>query len=113
MRMDARLPVRFGVLADAREGDAVLLPAGAVPPAGRAVAVLDAGPGHPGGCACCPPRNAAAQALGTLFLRRAKGEGPLFRAVLAAVGPADAAAVRAALAEDALVAGRYRLAADA
>ena len=110
MRIDARLPVRFGALADAGEGDALLLPAGAAVPAGHAAAVLAAGPGHAPGCACCLPRNAAAQALGELFLRRAKGEVAAFRAVLAVVGPDGAALVRDALDADPLVSGRYRLA---
>ncbi len=114
MRIDARLPVRFGTLAGARDGDAVLLPPGVPAPLGLPVAWMQAGPegqpGHAAECACCTPRNAAAQALGSLFLRRGRGEVAAFRAVLAAVGPGDAELVRAALDLDPLVSGRFRLA---
>ncbi len=118
MRIDARLPLRFGTMSDARDGDAVLLPEGAAAPPGVPVAWLPGGldaaaPGHSAGCACCAPRNAAAQALGSLFLRRARGDVAAFRAVLAAVGVEDAALVRAALEGDPLVSGRYRLATGA
>jgi hypothetical protein len=117
MRIDARLPLRFGTLADARDGDAILLSHGAPAPPGLPAAWLeekvDTAAGHPAGCACCIPRNAAAQALSLLFLRRGRGEVAAFRTVLAAVGPADADLVRAALQSDPLVSGRFRLAQDA
>ena len=117
MRIDARLPLRFGTLADAREGDAVLLPQGAPAPPGLPVAYLPAGAyaatGHAAGCVCCSPRNPAAQALGSLFLRRGRGEVAAFRSVLAAVGEADAGLVRAALLSDPLASGRFRLMQDA
>jgi len=113
VRVDARLPVRFGTLADAREGDAVLLPPGTLAPPGLPAAWLQAGldgqPGHATGCACCAPRNAAAQALGLLFLQRGRGEVAAFRTVLAAVGAGDAELVRAALGSDPLVSGRFRM----
>lgn len=113
MRIDARLPLRFGTLSDARDGDAVLLPDGEQAPPGLPAAWLQGGAdavvGHPAGCACCAPRNAAAQALGSLFLRRGRGEVAAFRAVLAAVGADDADLVRAALSSDPLVSGRFRL----
>jgi len=114
VRIDARLPVRFGMLADVREGDAVLLPVGAAVPGGVPAAWLlsvpAAVPEHPAGCTCCLPRNPAAQALGDLFLRRGRGEVGAFRSVLAVVSPDQAGQVRAALAADPLVSGRYRLA---
>lgn len=117
MRIDARLPVRFGTQADARDGDAVLLPAGVPGPSGLPVAWMQAGPArrpdHAAGCACCTPRNEAAQALGLLFLMRGRGSVAAFRAVLAAVGPGDAELVRAALDLDPLVSGRFRLDPDA
>ena len=117
MRIDARLPLRFGTPADARDGDALLLPEGAPAMPGLPTAWLERGAspvaGHSAGCACCTPRNAAAQALGFLFLRRGRGEVAAFRTVLAAVGTADAALVRAALESDPLVSGRFRLAQDA
>ncbi len=114
MRIDARLPLRFGTLADARDGDAVLLSRGAPAPSGLPAAWLegtvDTVAAHPAGCACCTPRNAAAQALSVLFLRRGRGDVAAFRTVLAAVGAADADLVRAALQSDPLVSGRFRLA---
>ena len=117
MRIDARLPLRFGIPTDARDGDAVLLSHGAPAPPGLLAAWLERGvdttAGHPAGCACCLPRNAAAQALSLLFLRRGRGEVVAFRTVLAAVGAADADLVRAALQSDPLVSGRFRLAQDA
>jgi len=116
MRIDARLPLRFGTPADARDGDAVLLSQGAPAPPGLPAAWLgkgmDTAAGHPAGCACCAPRNAAAQALSLLFLRRGRGEVAAFRTVLAAVGAADADLVRTALLSDPLVSGRFRLAQD-
>jgi hypothetical protein len=62
---------------------------------------------HAFGCTCCLPRTAAAQALGQLFLARARGEMGFFRRVIAA--PEDAASVRAAVTDDVLVAARFRL----
>ncbi len=117
MRIDARLPLRFGTSADARDGDAVLLSHGAIAPPSLPAAwidkTVDTAAGHPTGCACCIPRNAAAQALSLLFLRRGRGEVAAFRTVLASVGAADADLVRAALQSDPLVSGRFRLAPDA
>ncbi len=117
MRIDARLPLRIGTLADARDGDAVLLPHGEQAPPNLPVAWLQSGtdptPGHAAGCACCAPRNPAAQALGSLFLRRGRGEIAAFRSVLAVVGAGDADLVRAALQSDPLVSGRFRLVQDA
>ena len=117
MRIDARLPLRFGTLADAGDGDAVLLSHGAPAPPGLPAAWLkgkvDTAAGHSARCACCTPRNAAALALSLLFLRRGRGEVEAFRTVLAAVGEADADLVRAALQSDPLVSGRFRLALDA
>lgn len=110
MRIDARIRVRVGSLADAGQGDALLLPPGTAAPAGLAVAWLEPAPGHAAGCACCLPRNAAAQALGALFVRRARGEVPFFSTVLAAVGPDDAREIGAALYADPLVSARFRAA---
>ena len=110
MRIDARIRVRVGMVSDAEDGDALLLPPGVPAPDGHAVARLDPAPGHAAGCACCLPRNAAAQALGALFLQRARGEVPFFRQVLAVVGPGDAEGLAAALEADPLVSARFRLA---
>jgi hypothetical protein len=52
-----------------------------------------------------------AEALGRLFLARARAEAAFFNGVVAVVAtPAGEASVRAALAEDQLSAGRFRLA---
>jgi hypothetical protein len=111
---DDRVPVRFGSV-DAAGPDAALLVEGdAVVPAGHAVVQIRLGPGltgHPFGCACCVPRGPVAEALGRLFLARARSEVAFFRSVVAVVAtPAGEAAVRAALAEDQVSAGRFRLA---
>ncbi len=65
---------------------------------------------HPAGCACCLPRSEAAAALGRLFLARARGDVAFFRRVVAVtMTPQGEAAVRAAVAEDPLISGRFRL----
>ncbi|MBN8890536.1 MAG: hypothetical protein BGP12_06300 [Rhodospirillales bacterium 70-18] len=107
--VDARVPVVFGPAELAGPEDALLLEAGQAAPAGAgpAVAWLAArAASHAVGCACCVPRGAVATALGGLFLARARGEVGFFRRVVAAVS--DPAAVRSALAEDRLLAGRFR-----
>lgn len=113
-REDPRLPVLFGPPELAGPQDAVLLDAGQPAPQGVALVLrLPAGspapPGfaHPNACACCVPRAALAQLLGGLFLARARGETVLFRRLVVAI--AEPAELRLALAEDRLVAGRYRL----
>src|SRR6185312_16438294 len=95
--MDGRVPVVFGAAALAGPRDALLLDAGvAVDAAAGAVARLPAAAaGHRIGCACCQPRGAAAEALGRLFLARARGEVRFFRRVVVSV--ADVSAVRAAI----------------
>lgn len=112
--VDDRVPVRFAS-ADAAARDEALLVEGEAPmPAGHAVARFRLAPGligHPVGCACCTPRGPVSEALGRLFLARARGEVAFFRSVVAVVAtPAGEAAVRAALAEDQVSAGRFRLA---
>jgi hypothetical protein len=106
---DARVPVVFAAPAEAGAEDALLLEAepGAACAAGVVVRLPSAAAGHRFGCACCVPRGAAAEALGRLFLARARGEVRFFRRVVVSV--ADVGAVRAAILEDRLVAGRYRL----
>ena len=107
--LDARLPVRFGTLDQAGAETALLIEGDAPAPPGVPVArFVEAAGAHPAGCACCTPRGPAAEALGRLFLERARG-GSLFREVVAVTrGPEGAAAVRAALAADPLVAARFR-----
>jgi hypothetical protein len=111
---DDRVPVRFGSAEAAGQDDALLVEGDTVAPPGHAVALFRLGPGltgHPFGCACCVPRGPVAEALGRLFLARARGEVAFFRSVVALVAtPAGEAAVRAALAEDQVSAGRFRLA---
>lgn len=108
MRIDARLPVRFGPLSSRESGEAVLTDgAAAAAPSARFAAGMGA---HGAGCACCVPRSAAAVALAELFRERAVGRGAAFRGVLAVVGAEGEAAVRKALAVDGLTAGRFRLA---
>ena len=114
MFVDARVPVRFGRAEDAGSEDALLVEGDGAPVPGRAVAWFRPGAGrggaHAPGCACCLPRGAAAEALTRLFLDRVRGKVPQFRAVLAAAStPEGETAVRAALADDPLVSGRFRL----
>ena len=107
--IDARVPVRFGAMEGAGEGDAVLAE-GAGVPGGWPGASFEAGGVHPAGCACCVGRSAAAGALALLFQRRARGEVAFFRSVLVVGGEAGVAEVRAALAGDPLVAAWFRVA---
>ena len=101
LMFDARVPVVFGSSRDAQGGDAVL--------AGGLADELDGAPGHDAGCACCLARTPAAQALGDLFMQRARGEVAFFHRVLVD-GHAAEAAVRAALQSDPVAAARFRLA---
>lgn len=114
---DARVPVVFAAPERAGAEDALLLDAGqavagqdGAVPVGAACVVVRLPAlafGHRIGCVCCVPRGAAAEALGRLFLARARGEVGFFRRVVVSV--ADAASVREAVLADRLVAGRYRL----
>lgn len=104
-----RVPVGFG---PPQPGEALLVEGEAAAPSGHAVARFRLAPGlagHPLGCACCTPRSPVAQALGQLFLARARGEVAWFRSVAVVATPAGEAAVRAALARDQVSAGRFRL----
>jgi hypothetical protein len=111
-RDDARVPVRFGAVDTVGPDEALLVEGDGVVPVGHAVARFRLAPGmsgHPVGCACCAPRGPVAETLGRLFVARARGEAAFFRAVVAVVAtPAGEAAVRAALAEDQVCAGRFR-----
>lgn len=93
---DDRIPVVFGGTAGP---DEAVLEGAQLGEAGVA--------GHPIGCLCCTPREGAAVALRTLFLARARGEREFTR-VRVRASPAGEARVRAALAEDVFVAGRFR-----
>ncbi len=107
--LDARIPVLMDP-AETQAGDALLVEAGSVPPAGVTHAVFVADGPHPAGCACCGARYGAALALDRLFLLRARGEVAFFSRVVARpASEAGAASVRAALASDPVVSARYRL----
>jgi hypothetical protein len=111
---DDRLPVLFGSGDTAGQDAALLIEGDAAVPDGHAATRFRLAPGligHPFGCACCTPRGPVAEALGRLFLARARGEVAFFRSVVVVVATlAGEAAVRAALAEDQVSAGRFRLA---
>jgi hypothetical protein len=109
--LDARIPVEF--LADDAlpPGKPAALVSEAPPPplpAGAVAGVSFEGgvTAHPAACACCQGRSPAAQALDRLFQARTRGACPWFDRV--AVTPEAAEAVRAALAEDAVAAARFR-----
>lgn len=108
--IDARIPVLLAHRAAVTASDAVLLEGDAAAPSqAAAVGRFNAAPvPHPAGCVCCLPRGQAAEALGWLFLARVRGEVRFFDRVVACVQ--DREAVLAALADDALVAARFRLA---
>lgn len=112
MSDDGRIWVRFGAVAEAEPGEALLIE-GPAPAEGRAVArfVVPARiGGHPVGCACCVPRGPVAIALGSLFLARARGELPWFRSVLAVTtSAAGREAVRSALTDDVVTRARFRV----
>lgn len=113
------------------EGVAAALPMGAAgdgppPPAAGAVLAEDAALPVPAGavalmrfdpathvvscdCGSCGVRNAAALALDRLFLARVRGGVPWFKRVVAlATSAPGQAALREALAEDAVTAARFR-----
>ena len=115
--LDARVPVRFVPPDRAGPDAAWLVRDGAAghtaTPAGVLVARFSlsaALQGHPAVCACCVPRGPVADALSRLFLARARGEVAFFRSVVACPDDAaGAAAIRAALATDPVLRGRFRL----
>ena len=107
--IDARVGVRLGTAAAAREGDALLVE-GQLAATGAAVERFEVAVGHAAGCACCLPRSAAAAALDRLFQARARGAVPFFRQVLAVTATeAGDMAVFEALRTDPLVSARFRL----
>lgn len=106
-QLDARVPVLLGP-ADPHPEDAWLAEDGRDTPA-EPVATFELAEGvHPVDCACCGPRSPAAEALGRMFMARARGELPWFRRVRVAAGEAGREAVRQALAGDPLVSLLYR-----
>jgi hypothetical protein len=108
---DGRIGVRFGAASDAGPDDALLIEGDAA--ADRPLAVRFILPlriaTHPRGCACCAPRGPVAEALGRLFLARARGEVQWFRGVVAVTrSEVGADAIRAALAGDVVTTARFR-----
>jgi hypothetical protein len=109
MFIDARIPVVFGELADARAEDALLIDGDETAPEGRIVVRItqNATPAHATGCVCCVPRSAAGSALAGLFLARGRGDIAYFRRVFA-VTP-NPAAIIAAIDDDNLASGWFRI----
>jgi hypothetical protein len=126
---DGRIGVRFGAVGDAGPDtalliesvalgageaprDGVILAGGAAPVVRPALARFTLAvriATHPVGCACCAPRGPVAEALGRLFLARARGESPWFRSVVAVTrSAAGVDAVRAALSADVVTSARFR-----
>ncbi|MCO6415493.1 hypothetical protein JYK14_04785 [Siccirubricoccus sp. KC 17139] len=113
--MDARIPVALVAdpagLGAALAGGKVALLASAPCPGDGALAVESFAPeaSHSLACACCQGRSPAAVALDRLFQARVRGRVGWFERVVAWVPDEPSqAAVRAALALDALTAARFR-----
>jgi hypothetical protein len=105
-----RVLVVFGAVDAALRDDALLIEGDAASPPGHAIARIAAGTAfaaHPQGCLCCGARGTVAEALGRLYIARARGEVPFFRRVVAVVK--DRAAFRATLTRDVLAAARFEL----
>lgn len=85
-------------------------PAGPLLPGTVTQVSFDPAISHAPACTCCNGRSFAAEALDRLFQARVRGQCRWFDRVLAWVAtPAAAAAVTAALRDDALTAARFRL----
>jgi hypothetical protein len=109
--LDARIPVAFRADTLCAADAALLLEGDCPAPGGVVVARFTPGLGRHGpGCACCVARGAVGEALGRLFLARARGEVAFFRSVAVVCGEAGQAEVLAALATDPVVSARFRLA---
>lgn len=91
MRIDARIPVRFGPKASLSDNEAW-------------VSGLQSG--HRFGCACCGTRSAAGLTLAALFQARATGTVPWFTGAVA--DEADRPAIEDALRLDPIASARYR-----
>jgi hypothetical protein len=108
---DPRIGVRFGTIDEAGPGETLLIEGGAVAdrPGATHFVLTPRNATHSLGCACCAPRGPVAEALGRLFLARARGEVPWFRSVVAATHSiAGREAVRTALTEDVVTSARFR-----
>lgn len=109
---ESRVPVVFASAAIARPGDAILADhnilhaPGAVLLTPGAKTMLS---GHSAGCACCA-RSAIARVLAAAYVTRIRAGAPRFLRLVVDLDAEGQAAVRAAIAADAFVAGRYVLA---
>ncbi len=109
MRIDARIPVRFGRLEDRQPGDTLLIE-GTDGPQHAARFDVQAR-SHPQGCTCCIAREDAGIALADLFTARARDHKSVFVSVLAITRTeAGIRAVKTALASDPVASARFRLA---
>jgi hypothetical protein len=108
--IDARIPVIFGMAADAGPNDALLCEGEGAPAAGRDWFLPDMAPGHPADCACCTPRNGAGQALARLMLARGRGTGMFFnRVIVVALTEGGRATACQALASDPIASACFRV----
>jgi hypothetical protein len=103
MTVDPRIPVIFGQ--QPGPGDVVLAQASLPVPPGVHAAYFALS--HAMGCACCVGQSPAGAALNTLFRDRATGKAPFFKRVAVLAGEAGIAAVKSALAQEALARARY------
>ncbi len=115
MATDPRIPVMFAdpaqVAALLEADDAVLVEDGLnIPPGGLVARFSLGGATHALGCNCCAGRSAPAQALGAMFLARARGEGLFFRRIIAVVR--DRTLVRGLLEDDVMVRARFMVGAE-
>jgi len=102
-----RIPINFG--GTPGPDDAALVEDGHdMPPTGYALRFSAAKPGHALSCACCSLRGPAADALGQIFIARARGQAPFFQRVVVLASPEGEATVRKALAEDVVTRARYK-----
>jgi hypothetical protein len=107
--IDARVPVVFGEVSDLLADDALVLDNDMAAPEGHSFVRLGAGESdaHAARCVCCVPRSAAGSALAGLFLARGRGDIAFFRRVL--VVTKEPHAIEAALVDDLLAAGWFRV----
>lgn len=109
--LDARIPVHLGPATPQADDDALLIEGDAHSAAQPAEHFTPQSTAHAPNCACCAARGPAAIALGRLFQRRARGEIPFFRRVIALTeSPEGDMAVWSALRDDPLASARFRLA---
>ncbi len=107
MFIDARIPV---LLSPGDLQDAAVLVEGTPLLDGAAGVRFDLACSHAPGCACCRPRGPVADALSSLFTRRARGELAFFRVVrVLELSDAGRDAVLDALANDPVASARLRL----